>query len=99
MICDMILSKSLTVAEMAEAAECDEESIDEIRKFLHILAFREHENSPPVPPTININILPADSSTAPSISISTAPKTVDFYVTSNITVSVSTDEAVKNKHD
>lgn len=97
MIYDMIVSRSLTVTEMAEAAKCDEESINDICKFLYILAFREDDNSPPLCPIININILPADTSIAPSISISATPRAVDFYVTGNITVSVSTDGAIKKQ--
>lgn len=95
MIYDMIVSKRLTVAEMADVAECDEESITEIRNFLQILAFREDGNSPSPSPTVNINILPADSSPAPSISISATRQAVNVYVTSNITVSVSTDGAIR----
>ena len=41
MIYDMVVSKRLTMADMAEVGECSLESIKEICHLLQILAFRE----------------------------------------------------------
>ena len=97
MIYDMVVSKKLTMVDMAEAAECSAESINEICQLLQILAFWEDEIPPPPSPTVNINILPADSSTPPSITISAAPTAVNIYVTRNITVSVPREGAIEKQ--
>ena len=59
MIYDMVVSKRLTIADMAEAADCSAESIKEICHLLQILAFRGNGDPHPPSPTVDINILPA----------------------------------------
>jgi hypothetical protein len=88
MINDMILSKELAIAKMAEAAECGQDSIIQFMKFRQIVQDEIDENSSLPCPAIQVNIVPADSSAPPSMSISSTSTVVNVYVTSNIAVSV-----------
>lgn len=78
MVHDMIVSKSLTVEEMAHEAECSERAIIDIGKYLRLLAEAEETSAVQRCPIIIINILPAQehgsSLTIPVSITSTAPK-------------------------
>ena len=74
---------------MADAAECGQESIIEIMKLWQIFQEENDENPFRPYPAIQVNIVPAESSTPPSMSISSTSTAINVYVTSNIAVSVS----------
>lgn len=89
MINDMIISKELTIANMANAAECGQDSIIEIMKLRQIFQEENDEDSSRPCPAIQVNIVPADSSKPPSMSISSTSTVINVYVTSNIAFSIS----------
>lgn len=89
MINDMIISKEFTIAKIAEATEYGQDLIMEIMRFRQIFQEENNENSSPLYPVIQVNIILADSSTPPSMTISSISTVINIYVISNIVVSVS----------
>jgi hypothetical protein len=76
MIHDMIVSKSLTVAEMAHEAECSEREMIIIGKYLRVFAEAEEEDKNVVhrcPPIFIINILPSLNSALTNAVATTSP--------------------------